>query len=309
MLFEDMCRILQKMKKSYPDQMRLNIAGVSGDKREIWEAEIGDKEAPYHILLHGAIHGREYMNTELILWMICTYLQNIQRKDYEAACLHILPMVNPDGVCISREGPCAIRSRELRQILWECYQRDRNVKGEGLEAAEYFKKWKANARGVDLNKNFPYGWKEYQGSAHPSSAFYKGETPGSEEETKAVLKLSQLWSFCCTIAFHSSGELIYWDYGSKGKVFEQEKQLAEQISVITGYEMRSTVAEGTEKAGSSDYFVRHCKIPSVTIETGSAECPLPGEEFLLMKKRHRHFIRDLIQYFRSGIACSIAENG
>lgn len=309
MLFESMCQTLHNMKKKYSDQMRLNISGISADKREIWEVEIGDRQAPYHILLHGAIHGREYLNTELILWMIRTYLQNLQRNEYEAACLHILPMVNPDGVCISREGPHAIRSEDLRRILWKCYQRDTNAKGEPVEPAEYFKKWKSNARGVDLNKNFPYGWSEYQGNVYPSCAFYKGESPGSEVETKAILKISQLWDFCCTIAFHSSGNVIYWDYGSEGEVFEQEKKLAEQISVMTGYELRSTVAEGTEKAGSSDYFVKHCKIPSVTIETGSAECPLPQKELFLMKKKYRRFLCDLIQYFRLGNIYGNSQNG
>jgi hypothetical protein len=46
--------------------------------------------------------------------------------------------------------------------------------------------WRKNAHGVDLARNFPYGW-GYSGSSYSTAFDYRGPSAGSEPETKAVV--------------------------------------------------------------------------------------------------------------------------
>ena len=57
-----------------------------------------------------------------------------------------MPMVNPDGVTISQYGPKKIRNATLRKNLYKI--------AKGFS----FKEWKANARGVDINRNYAEGF-------------------------------------------------------------------------------------------------------------------------------------------------------
>ena len=72
--------------------------------------------------------------------------------------IHFVPMTNPDGVSLSQFGIDAIRSDALKQVIRDCYTRDVNLKRTADSFETYLTKWKANAGGVDLNYNFPYGW-------------------------------------------------------------------------------------------------------------------------------------------------------
>ena len=55
--------------------------------------------------------------------------------------LYIVPSVNPDGMEIAIQKEAAIKDDNLRAAL-------RPIPG-------YYVQWKANARGVDINRNFP----------------------------------------------------------------------------------------------------------------------------------------------------------
>ena len=197
-------------------------------------------------------------------------------------------MVNPDGVTISQDGVDEISDDNLKSRLEECYQTDlANGKGSS-DITQYFRTWKANAEGVDLNRNFDAGWDTYIGASGPSTECYKGTAPASEPESQAVLSVAQNYDLDCCIAYHSYGNLIYWNYGSQGTVLDADQRLAQCVSDVTGYEMHSTVQDSTDAAGCSDYFVLNLGIPAVTIENGGSECPMPIEEYQPMYQRNQN---------------------
>ena len=76
------------------------------------------------------------------------------------------------------------------------------------ESGEPYDQWKANGRGVDLNRNFDARWDEQteeRATAGPAYAFYRGENPESEPETQALVELTNDFGPDSTISYHSRG--------------------------------------------------------------------------------------------------------
>lgn len=285
--YEQMNAALQKLQNRYPGMMQKIIRGWTADKREIVEVLLGNPEASFHLLIHAAMHGREYMNTAVVMGQMEAYLRRCQEEIYSDVCFHAMPMVNPDGVAISQTGVLGIRDKRMQKNI------------EKWRGREDFRRWKANAKGVDLNRNFDAFWEEYRGMERPAPWGYKGRAAFSEPETKAILQISREYSLDACISYHSSGNLIYWDYGARGKILEKNRRFAECMGKVTGYELRSTVSEGADAAGCSDYFVRKGKIPAVTIETGKGSCPLDEAEFEEIMEQNRDVWEKAVRFLKN----------
>lgn len=286
--YDQMQTDLECLKQLYPGRISTWSRGVTADGREITEVVLGQKDAPVHILIQSSIHAREYINTILTMNQIEDFLHFYYERSYggylwsdlyKNVCFHVLPMVNPDGVTVSQMGPEGIRDREIRAGLIQCFDSDCINGKTNRDMEAYFRKWKANARGVDLNRNFDAGWEAYTGAGAPSLEGYKGDKPFSEPETRAILNLARKYSLSCCVCYHSSGNLVYWNYGSTGKVLEEDAKLAECVGKVTRYKLCSTIRYAADSAGCSDYFVQNLGIPAVTIENGAAVCPLSAEEY------------------------------
>lgn len=277
-LYEWLKEKLNLLAYRNPERLRVAARAVTADGREILEAVLGSTRCEYHVLIQASIHGREYMNTLLAVQQLEDALKYYHGLT-EQVCFHVLPMTNPDGVVISRQGIGGIRHAGLRKELEQCYQNDLCAGKADKDRGEYWKRWKANARGVDLNRNFDSGWGPFQGASMPSADHYKGPYPGSEPEVEAVLSVAEEYPLACTLSYHSSGNVIYWDYGCGGELLERERKLARLAGRMTGYEQVSSIQDAQDAAGCSDYFVLERGIPSVTIENGSGECPLSMEEY------------------------------
>lgn len=282
---------LQYFKKIYSNNIEVNIIGTSHDNREIYEVILGKSNNKKNVLIHAGIHGREYLTSLLVMKQIEYYLKNYENEKYcgikyrdlfNSVTFHLIPMVNPDGITISQIGIKGIRSEKLKDSIYECYYNDLNARYTCDRFKNYLRKWKANAIGVDLNRNFDAGWNEINQSKKCSFANYKGKCCNSEPESKALVNLVNKYNFISTVSYHSSGNLIYWDYRDS-LVKNECSELADLISSVTGYTKEKSDSEYSEvvPGGFKDWASSkpNNPIPSITIEVGLGKCPLKNSEF------------------------------
>ena len=300
--YEQMETDIKALQAAYGDKITVNVIGTSLDGRNIYDIILGNPEAEAQILMQGAIHAREYM-TPLIMMKELEYalaFYDTGHYNYkpvsdmlQKVAIHFVPMTNPDGVTLSQFGLDAIRSETLKKGIEDCYARDTSLGKTSDPFEVYLTKWKANAGGVDLNYNFPYGWEQLSADrTAPSYANYKGPTPFSEPESKALSQLADQYPFAITVSYHSQGEVIYWTTSSNGAEMASNT-LAEAVSVMTGYRMDSSDGKG----GFKDWMQsRSNAVPGVTLEVGRTPCPVPFSEYPAVWKQNKGVWVQVLDY-------------
>lgn len=289
--FSEMEADISELAALYPDALTCFTLGTSVDNRQIWDVTVGNINAPKAIYVQAGLHGREWMNTWLVMKQIETICQNwetevtpgIRYKDYfQNICLCIVPMVNPDGVTISQYGIDGINDATLRANL---------KKMPGASKPRY---WKANANGVDLNRNFSVGWGKMTTTGKPGSTGYGGTASMTEPEIQAICNAMALRSYTIAITYHSTEGAIYWNLGQSGELYDKTYALANQVSSITGYKLGAkSEVHGLEY----NWFIFDQNIPTVLIETGTVPCPLPYSQWAELWKRNCNLLFQLITLY------------
>lgn len=129
--------------------------GSSVDGRPLWVVEAGG-EGP-RVVVTAGLHGPEWIGVQVAL-------EVLRRGPIEGTRLAVLPVLNPDGYA---HTDAAVGDAPLGML-------------------------RKNARGVDLNRNFPLPWGArpsrvpFAGASDLHAATYRGPSPLSEPETEAL---------------------------------------------------------------------------------------------------------------------------
>ncbi len=282
--YQEMCEDLELLAYAYPDIVSLMWPGTSADGRAIPAVLFGNPAAEQTVFIQAAIHGREHLTTLLVMEQLETYAKAYEFGSYDGVtyrdifsevALFVVPMSNPDGVSVSQLGTGAIRSEELRTQVEGFYERD----GAGVTREYFYRRYKANANGVDLNRNFAYGWEEYGGPDRPAADRYKGVAPGSEPETTLLMELTKSRNTAAALSYHATGSVLYWDFGQSGALRERCLSFVETVHELTGYRIVYASSDKQDEAGYCEWAVGIEEIPEVTIEIGTVAAPLPISEF------------------------------
>lgn len=278
--YEELTADLQELNAWYPTFTKIETIGKSVDGRNIYAIKLGiGKE---EISLNASHHAREHMTTNVLMEMLDQYAnayeKNTKINGYDVkkiltkTSIYFVPMVNPDGVMLVQEG--AKSAKNPNQVI------------KLNKGSKNFTAWKANIRGVDLNRQYPAGWSSLKNNkVKPGPDNHKGKKPLSEPEVKALYDFTNKHSFKNTVAYHSSGNIIFWHYNQKGSQMTRDKKIATKLSKQTGYSLVAPAKGGG--GGYKDWYVTAKKRPGYTIEISPyvGNRPVPNSYFnSIMKK-------------------------
>lgn len=282
--YENLVHDTQLLSQQYPEYFMADSLGTTVDQRQLIHFVIGNPNASQKILINAGIHAREYITSQLLMKQTVTFLTHLAAQDsygeipyselLQDRAIHVICMVNPDGITISQQGLDGIQTEEVRQTIQQIAALD----GTAI-TDEYLTRWKSNGNGVDLNRNFDAHWSEYNDPVgHPSADHYKGTAPGCETESKALIDLTFKEQFIRTISYHTQGQVIYWYFGQTGTLYDQTLAFGQTISNLTGYPLDANY-EFLDPAGYKDWAIENQQIPSLTIEIGTETSPVPSSQF------------------------------
>ena len=169
---------------AYPAISRLYTLGQSVQGRELWAMLITDnpdeEEDEPEFKYVSTMHGDEPVGTELCLYLIDVLLSDYGSDDritdlVDETAIWIVPLMNPDGLELGT---------------------------------------RRNARGVDLNRNFPIYPTDFTGTYYDGEGLADG---GREPETVDVMHWTVEHSFVLSANIHTGALVVNYPYDEDGK--------------------------------------------------------------------------------------------
>lgn len=287
--YEQMLADMQALSDQHPDAVSLDVAGESEQGRQIAVIRIGDVGARHHVMVQGAIHGREHVTAWLMMAMADYWLTH-GLLGYGDVCYHMIPMSNPDGVVISQTG-------QLSDEQMMIYRQDLESGYTSEELEVYASRWKANSQGVDINRNFSAGWDAVHHRTAPSSQLYQGTEPFSTSEARALRDYTLRYDFDVTVSYHASGSCLYWEYGTNDQVNTASQSLGNAVKEVTGYGLEGS--SSVDGAGYKDWAMDVLEVPSLTIEIGCGDAPLEEREIFSIFVRNYRVLPAVARWMQS----------
>ncbi|MBR2381395.1 MAG: M14 family metallocarboxypeptidase [Clostridia bacterium] len=278
-------KTLMELKNKY-EFLEIGSLGKSIFGKSIPRITLGNGKK--NVIYIGAHHGMEWITSALLMQFVhdlCEEYQNGRSVFdvsthvlFETRKIHIVPMLNPDGI------DYAIHGVNEDNVIYNRLIR--------MNGSTDFSHWQANARGIDLNHNYNSGFEEYKIIERKENIIcgatkYSGEYPESEPETRALCNFVRFERPSLALTLHTQGEEIYYTSGEKTS--DISLSLAKTLSRLTGYKI--SFPSGTAKYGGfTDWFIEEFDKPSFTLECGHGENPLPFSDF---EKIYSHIKRAL----------------
>ncbi|MGI5880710.1 MAG: M14 family zinc carboxypeptidase [Syntrophomonadaceae bacterium] len=256
--YEQLCSDITAI--SQVENVDIFSIGQSEYGREIYAIKIGKGELSAIII--GAAHAREWINSALIMEMAKLYANAYNNNDYagkyyvtgvlDSCSLVFVPMQNPDGVTLQQYGLSAFTPEQQVEI-------------SQLGYSNKYKQWKANARGIDLNRQQNINWEKGRlDEPYPCYQHHKGYAPEQAAETKAIVGYIRNNQLQALISYHSTGPGIDWT--GLNADYKRDLVFTNKVAAATGY--RKIVDNMPVAGGLSPWFRNETGGMALTIETG-----------------------------------------
>ncbi len=228
--------VLEEYFEKRPHMMPF-ILGKSLMGNPIYTIPLGRGEP--RILYVATHHALEWICGHLLLHFADEYIRKSAENKAPPGTFYLVPLLNSDGVELHASG------------------------------LDFFSRWQANARGVDLNHNYPTGFAAYRRVERELGIFggaptrYSGESPLSEPETSHLISAIHILGIQGILTLHTQGREIY----------SGEREIATILARRTGYTYGTP--QGAAAYGGLTDYMNDLHIPCLTIECGMGENPLP----------------------------------
>lgn len=264
--YDDLVEDVKNLTNRYQEILQSEVLGYSHDGRKIFLLKFG--KGHKNIICTGGVHGRETTNPIVLMKMIETYCelyygnQKSQQNEYnwknifDQYTIYFIPLLNPDGYMIALRGFNVIQNETLR------------LAAKSLNIS--YETWKYNARGIDLNRNFPsVYW----------LAKNQYDNPASENETKILINLFDQITSIGYIDYHSRGKMIYYYRNQMTDAYnETQIEIAKNLEKMTGYQLMDASDEielGDSGGNTVHYYCEKHLMPAISIETTPEEAEFP----------------------------------
>ncbi len=226
--YSELTQALRDLNAQFPQITQLKSAGRSVEGREIWAFVIrgeqdSNKELPQAIFM-GGHHAREHLSVDtplrLVKWLLSEYQSGNPRviSLVNSREVHVIPAVNPDGL-----------EYDISTGKYKMWRKNRRQNHDGTY-------------GVDLNRNYGFGWGTGGSSKNPNSDTYMGTTPFSEPESQAIKNyVESLKQVKILLSYHTFSSLILYPWGHLNSDIPNKKdhqtfvKMAETMAEWTGY--------------------------------------------------------------------------
>jgi carboxypeptidase T len=249
--YNEMVAELDAMATQYPNLITTKApisTYLTHENRPIYHVRISDNpntnEAGEPKVLYTAIHhAREPMSLMETIFYMWYLLENYGTNDevtylVNNTQMYFVPCINPDGYV---------------------YNETTNPNGGGL--------WRKNRRnngnnvfGVDLNRNYSYGWGTTGTSATPSNDTYRGPAAFSEPETQAMRWLVQNNDFEMAFNAHTYAEEILFPIGTTTAEFAPHhnyfQDYTNHMVELNGYFAQKSSGLYPASGDSDDYMYK-----------------------------------------------------
>lgn len=275
--YEIMERDILALKTLFPF-IGVESAGNSVLGKKLYYMKIGT--GANKVFYNASHHSLEWITSPLLMKfsedILAAYSEGRLVRGYnikdilERSTIYIMPMVNPDGVDLVLNGLQRDNPYYNQLIQW-------NQTGRPFSQV-----WQANIRGVDLNHNYNAAWELSKqaeielGITGPGPTRYSGPRPFSEPETRAVGDLTIRVNPRLVLAYHSQGEVIYWNFMDLAP--PESIPIGRVLARVSGYTLEEIYGIGSY-AGYKDWFIQDFRRPGYTVEVGLGVNPLPISQF------------------------------
>ncbi|KYG68358.1 carboxypeptidase [Bdellovibrio bacteriovorus] len=257
--YAEMTEKLRTLVNNHSSISQMTSIGKSVEGRDIWAIRISGNLAEADTLpatvFMGGHHAREHLSIELPIYYVEYLLTEYSKGNpriqrlVNGRDIHFIPMVNPDGA-----------EYDISTGSYKSWRKNRTRNSNGTY-------------GVDLNRNYAYGWGGEGASTSPNSETYRGPHAFSEPETQAIKKYVDTHeNITILLSFHTYSQLILYPWGH---VYEsiantQDKQvhetMARKMAEWNGYTPQQSSELYIASGDTTDWSYAEHKIISFTFE-------------------------------------------